>query len=138
MLVDTTAVHPTCGGSYIEVLEKGLNTHGIKRVITSHNKASIPTKARGVGGTAQTKEVRLIPMRLGNATVFVELLVLKHEVPPLLSVTLLEQCVIDLQRNVLTWKWISRDTCESVMHTLSSKHRAVGVFAFSWNLIYFA
>ena len=72
-------------------------------------------------------------MRLGNATVFVELLVLKHEVPQLLSVTLLEQGVIGLQRNVLTWKWIGREPCESVMHTLGSKHRAVDVSNFSWN-----
>ena len=90
LLVDTAAGHPTCGGSYLEVLEKGLNTHGIKSVIISFSKASIPTKARGVGGTVQTKEVMLIPMRLDNATVFVELLVLKNEVPPLLSVTLLD------------------------------------------------
>ena len=96
-------------------------------MIISRNKASIPTKARGVDGTAQTKEVRLIPMRLGNAMVFVELLVLTNEVPQLLSVTLLEQCVIDLQRNVLTWKWLGSEPCESVMHTLSSKHRAVDV-----------
>ena len=71
-----------------------------------------------------------MPMRVGNATVFVELLVLKNEVPLLLSVTLFEQCVIDLRRNVFTWKLSGREPCESVMYTLSSKHRAVDVSNF--------
>ena len=130
VLVDTAAGHPTCGGSYFDALERGLNKHGIKSVIISSNVASIPTRARGVGGIAQTKEVRLIPMRLGNATMFVELLVLKSEVPPLLSVTLFEKCVIDLQRNVITWNSKGRAPCESVMHSLKSKHRAVDVSDF--------
>ena len=111
MLVDIAASPLTCGGSYLAVFEKGLNMHGVKRVIISPDKASIPTRARGVGGTAQTKDVRLILMRLGNVTAFVELLVLKSEVHPLLSVSLLEQCVIDLRRNVLTWNWGGRSPC---------------------------
>ena len=103
----------------------------MKSVVISVDKASIPTKARGVGGTASTKEIRLIPMRLGNVTAFVELLALKHEVPPLLSVTLLEHCVIDLQRNIFTWNWRGRASCESVMYSLKSKHRAVDVSNFN-------
>ena len=99
-------------------------------MIISSNVASIPTRARGVGGIAQTKEVRLIPMRIGNATMFVELLVLKSEVPQLLSVTLFEKCVIDLQRNVITWNSKGRAPCESVMYSLRSKHRAVDVSNF--------
>ena len=69
-LVDTAAGHPTCGGSYFETLEAGLNKCGPKNVVISSDKASIPIQARGVGGVAQTREVRLIPMRLGNITVF--------------------------------------------------------------------
>ena len=92
--------------------------HGAKSEIITPDKASIPIRARGVGGTAQTKEVRLIFMRFGNATAFVELLVLKSEVPPLLSVTLFEQCDIDLRRNILTWHWSGRSQCESVMHSI--------------------
>ena len=102
----------------------------MKRVVISSDNASIHTKARGVGGIASTKEIRLIQMRLGDITVFVELLVLKSEVPPLLSATLLDKCVIDLQRNILTWNWKGRAPCESVMHTLRSKHRAVDVSNF--------
>ena len=33
VLVDTAAGHPTCGGSYFDALERGLNKHGIKSVI---------------------------------------------------------------------------------------------------------
>ena len=126
-LVDTAAGHPTCGGSYFEALEMGLNKWGVKSVVISSDKASIPTQARVVGGVAQTKEVRLIPMRLWNITVFVEMLILNSEVPPLLSATLMDKCVIDLQRNVLTGSWKVRAPCESVTHTLRSKHRSVDV-----------
>ena len=59
-----------------------------------------------------------------------ELLVLRSEVPPLLSATLLDKCVIDLQRNVLTWNWKGMAAFESAMHTLRSKHRALDVYKF--------
>ena len=136
VLVDTAAGHPTCGGSYFDALERVLNKQGVNCVVISVDKASIPTKARGVGGIASTKEIRLIPMRLGNVKACEELLVLKNEVPPLLSVTLLEHCVIDLQRNILTWNLRGRASCESVMYSLNSKHRAVHVSIFMvWNLL---
>ena len=51
--------------------EKGLNMHGVKRVIISFDKASIPTRARGVGSTAEAKDIRLILLRFGNVTVFI-------------------------------------------------------------------
>ena len=56
VLVDTAAGHPICGGFYFDALERGLNKQGVKSVVISVDKASIPTKARGVGGTASTKE----------------------------------------------------------------------------------
>ena len=129
-LVDTAAGHPTCGGSYFETLDAGLNTCGVKSVVISSDRASIPIQARGVGGVVQTKEVRLIPMRLGDITVFVEMLILNSEVPPLLSAIPFDKCVIDLQRNALTWNWEGRAACESVMHTFRSKHRPVNVSNF--------
>ena len=96
-LVDTAAGHPTCGGSYFETLEAGLNMCGLKSVVISSDRASIPIQARGVGGVARTKEVRLIPMRLGDLTVFVEMLILSREVPPLLSAS--TQCAyLELER----------------------------------------
>ena len=55
VLVDTAAGHPTCGGSYFDALELWLNKQGLKSVVISVDKASIPTKARGVGGTPQLK-----------------------------------------------------------------------------------
>ena len=89
VLVDSAAGHPTCGGTYFAVLEHGLNAFGIKSVVIPFEKATIPIKARGVGGSALAKSVRFVPLRLGNASVFVEILILKNDVPPLLAVTLL-------------------------------------------------
>ena len=45
MLMDSAAGHPTCGGSYFDVLESGLNVHGINSVIISSDRATIPIKA---------------------------------------------------------------------------------------------
>ena len=69
MLVDTAAGHPTCGGAYFEALESGVNTYGLQSAVNLFSKATIPVTARGVGGAATYKEVRLIPLRLGNAIV---------------------------------------------------------------------
>ena len=102
-LVDTGAGHPTCGSVYFERIETELNRCGIKSIVIPTENASIPVHAKGVGGVACTKEVRLVPMRLGNMTVFVEMLILDNEVPPLLSATLLDRCIVDLQRNVIVW-----------------------------------
>ena len=63
-LVDTGAGHPTCGSLYFERIETALNQWGIKSVVIPAKKASIPVCAKGVGGVASTKEVRLVPMRL--------------------------------------------------------------------------
>ena len=38
---------------------------------SNRKKTSIPVQARGVGGVAQTKDVRLIPLRLGDSTVYI-------------------------------------------------------------------
>ena len=50
---------------------QGRNMHGVKRVIISSDKASIPTRGRGVSSTAEAKDIRLILLRFGHVTVFV-------------------------------------------------------------------
>ena len=87
--------------------------------------ASIPVQARGVCGVAQTKDVRLIPLRLGDSTVLIEMFILNNDVPPLLSVTLLDNCIIDFKSNLITWNWPNKAPCKSTMCTLRSKHRSV-------------
>ena len=69
MLADSAAGHPTQGGAYFDILEFGLHAQGMKSIILSSDKITIPVKARGVGGSALAREVRFIPLRLGNATV---------------------------------------------------------------------
>ena len=87
--------------------------------------------AKGAGGVASTKEVRVVPMRLGNETVFAEVLILNNDVPLLLPVTLLDRCIIDLQRNVIVWNWANKKPCETEMLSLKSKHRSVDITNFS-------
>ena len=112
-LVDTGAGHPTCGSLSFERIEVALNRCGIKSVVIPAKLASIPVCAKGVGGVASTKEVRVVPMRLGNETVFAEVLILDNDVPPLLPATLLDRCIIDLQRNVIVWNWANKKPCET-------------------------
>ena len=95
MLVDSAAGHPTCGGAYFAALESGLNAAGVTSTIIPFEKATVPIKACGVGGSALTKEVRLVPLRLGNVIVCVEMLIFRNDVPPLLAVTLFESGIID-------------------------------------------
>ena len=52
------------------------------------NMASIPLCAKGVGGLASTKEIRIVSMRLGNETILAEVLILWNDVPFLLPATL--------------------------------------------------
>ena len=54
----------TTSSIYLAALEHGLNASGTKSVAIPSEKATIPIKACGVGGSALTKEVRLVPMRL--------------------------------------------------------------------------
>ena len=70
-------------------------------------------------------------MRLGNETVFAEVLILHNDVPLLLLATLLHRCIIDLQRNVIVWNWANKKPCETEMLTLKSKHRSVDITNFS-------
>ena len=92
-LVDTGAGHPTCGALSFERIEVALNRCGIKSVAIPANMASIPVCAKGVGGVASTKEIRIVPMRLGNETVFAEVFILHNDVPLLLRATLLDKCI---------------------------------------------
>ena len=112
-LVDTGAGHPTCGAASFVRIKTALNRCGIKRVIIPATIASIPLCAKGVGGLASTKEIRIVPMRLGNDTVFAEVLILNNDVPLLLPATLLDKCVIDLQRNVIVWHWANKKPFET-------------------------
>ena len=126
-LVDTGACHPTCGVVSFEHIDDALNRCGVKSVAIPTNMASIPVCAKGVGGVASTKEVRVVPMRFGNETVFAEVLILNDDVPLLLPATLLDRCIIDLQRNVIVWNWANKKPCETEMLTLKSKHRSIDI-----------
>ena len=81
MLVDTIASHSICGGAYFHALESGLNAFDIKSIFIQFHKATRLIRACGAGGAACSKEIRFIPLRLGNATVFAEMLILKSDVP---------------------------------------------------------
>ena len=130
-LVDTGAGHPTCGSLSFERIEIALNQCGIKSVVIPAHMASIPACANGVGGVASTKEVRVVPMRFGNDTIFAEMLILDNDVPPLLPATLLDSCIVDLQRNVIVWNWANKKQCETEMLILKSKHRSIDITNFS-------
>ena len=69
MLVDAAAGHPTCGGAYFEAFESVLNAFGIQSIVIPFHKATIPVRVRDAGGATSSKEVRPIPLRLGNAIV---------------------------------------------------------------------
>ena len=95
MLLDSAVGHRTCRGSYFEILETSLDAYGIK--VLSFRLKKARSKLRHVELVVAT-DVRHMPMRLGNVSLFVEILVLRSDVPHLLSVTLPETCVINLQK----------------------------------------
>ena len=70
-------------------------------------------------------------MRLGNETVFAEVFILHNDVPLLLRATLLDRCIIDVQRNVIVWNRASKKPCETEMLTLKRKHRSADITNFS-------
>ena len=111
------------------VFEHGLNASGFKSVVIPFEKATIQIKARGVGGSALPKEVRPVPL-LRNAIVCIEMLILKNAVMPLLAVTLLESCIINLQKNLITWQCSCKGAFGSDLYTLKSRHRSVNVCSF--------
>ena len=122
MLVDSAAGHPTCGGAYFAALESCLNAACVKSTIIYVEKATIPIKTRGFRGSALTKEIRLVPLRLCNAAVFVEMLILKNDVPPLLAVTFVDSYISDLQKNLIIWQWSDKDSFVKELHPLKRKH----------------
>ena len=69
-------------------------------------------------------------MRLGDQTIFAEVLILDNDVPPLLPSTLFDNCIVDLQRNVIVWNWANKKPCETEMLRLKSKHRSIDISNF--------
>ena len=129
-LIDTGAGHPTCGSLYFERIETELNTCGIPCDIihAEQNVHSSMCKRRLRNRKYKISQTCSYETRKSNY--FAEVLILDNDVPPLLPATLLDNCIVDLQRNVIVWNWVNKEPYETEMLRLKSKHRSIDISNF--------
>ena len=58
------------------------------------------------------------------------MLILKNDVPPFLCVSFLETCFIDLQYDMITWRWLGKPHFVNALHRLKRRHRSVNACDF--------
>lgn len=119
-ILDIGATQDLIGSAALQALTDRLRESGLQPVEVDVP-ASTPS---GIGGMASVEKVVLIPVSLGGQPGIVEFTVLKNDIPPLLSVGLLEhlRASIDLEKNQVNFRSIG---VQVPLNRLSSGHRTV-------------
>lgn len=117
-ILDIGAAQDLIGSSAAESLAQKLGEVGLK-VIPADVTPTVPS---GIGGPARVKETLLVPISPGGGVIAIT--VLEADIPPLLSVGLLEhlRACIDLHNDKITFKEISVDLA---MNRIESGHRTI-------------
>ncbi|CAE7403523.1 unnamed protein product, partial [Symbiodinium necroappetens] len=119
-ILDIGATQDIIGTEAFAALERELGRCGLQAV-------EIPTTARaptGIGGAAKVAHTMLVPISPGGVPGVIQFLVIEQNIPPLLSVGLLEHLgtAMDLTTNMVNFQTIGVDM---KMVNLPSGHRAV-------------
>ena len=124
--MDIGATQDLIGQVALTALESVLRHVGLQVVEVDFN----PTVPMGIGGMAEALKTILVPISPGGVPGVVEMTVLKNDIPPLLSVGLLDflKAKIDLEKNTIHLKQID---VKLTMGRLTSGHRTIPLV--QWN-----
>ena len=119
-ILDIGATQDIIGKTAFRALEHELSRCGLQ-TLEVPTTASSPT---GIGGVAKVMKTALVPISPGGVPGVIQFLVIDGEIPPLLSVGLLEHlgASLDLNTNEVSFKKIGVDMR---MTNLPSGHRAI-------------
>ncbi len=125
-ILDIGATQDLIGQVALTALESVLRHVGLQVVEVDFN----PTVPMGIGGMAEALKTILVPISPGGVPGVVEMTVLKNDIPPLLSVGLLDflKAKIDLEKNTIHLKQID---VKLTMGRLTSGHRTIPLV--QWN-----